>query len=197
MRESWNIQEIANLGPDFMGFIFYKSSKRFVGGLEPETLHAIPKTISKVGVFVNEDVEFIAKQVKKYDLDYAQLHGDESPQLAKKLADKSIRVIKVIHIANELPEDRINEFEDTVSFFLLDTSSPNYGGTGMKFDWAVLKDYKSPKQFMLSGGINSSDLDRILSLNHPGLMGIDVNSKFEISPGIKDVEKLKDLRNQI
>ncbi|MEO9477645.1 MAG: phosphoribosylanthranilate isomerase [Cyclobacteriaceae bacterium] len=194
MREKDNIGELLLLKPDFIGFIFYAKSPRFVGSFE---IPKVPKETKKVGVFVNEDESVIMGCVEKHGLDYAQLHGNESVELAKSLKQKGVGVIKVFGVMDAFPNEEIRPYEDAVDYFLFDTKTPAHGGSGEKFDWSILKSYDSPKPFFLSGGIDVSDLEEIKKMNIEKLEVIDVNSRFEIAPGLKDIEKVKALKKQL
>ncbi|MFH1005376.1 MAG: phosphoribosylanthranilate isomerase [Bacteroidota bacterium] len=184
MKYADNIREVAKLSPDFMGFIFYPYSKRFVGYnfVMPE----ITFSIKKVGVFVNDSIENILNKVKKYKLDFVQLHGNESVEFCKRTGEK-VKIIKAFGIDEQFNFSALNEYENCCEYFLLDTKTKEYGGSGKSFDKNFLKHYKSQKPFFLSGGI---DLEEVSILNTSNLFAIDVNSKFEISPGVKDINKL-------
>ncbi len=194
MREADNINALVGLEPDFIGFIFYSKSPRYVVGNE---LPAIPKQIKKVGVFVNESEDYIMRMVASYDLDMAQLHGDETAELANSLRNKGIGVIKVLSVLDEMPHSEISAHQQTVDYFLFDTKTQKHGGSGQKFDWSILEQYESETPFFLSGGIDLDDIERIKTLNLPKLFAIDVNSRFELEPGVKDIEKLRALKHQL
>ncbi|MFT6866763.1 MAG: phosphoribosylanthranilate isomerase [Cyclobacteriaceae bacterium] len=194
MREQQNLHELVALEPDFIGFIFYPQSPRFVEGYE---LPKIPDQIKKVGVFVNESEEQILKLVIRYGLNMVQLHGDETIDLANSLRNKGIGVLKVLSVTDKMPHEEIKMFEGSVDYFLFDTKTPKHGGSGMKFDWNILQQYDSKVPFFLSGGIELEDVEKIKALGIDQLFAIDVNSKFEISPGLKDIEKIKALKDQL
>lgn len=194
MREKENIEELLMLKPDFIGFIFYAKSPRFVGSFE---IPNVPRETKKVGVFVNEDESFIMDCVEKHGLDYAQLHGNESVELAKKLKYNGVGVIKVFGVMDAFPSAEIRPYEDAVDYFLFDTKTPAHGGSGQKFDWSILKSYDSSKPFFLSGGIEVSDIEEIKEMNIEKLEVIDVNSRFEIAPGLKNIEKVKALKSKL
>jgi phosphoribosylanthranilate isomerase len=195
MSNSLNIKELLELSPDFMGFIFYEKSPRFVGEtLDAELLKSFPKNIKKVGVFVNATADFILTNVRKYSLDYVQFHGNETPDFCKSLYRKGINIIKAFRIDNSFIFSQLNNYKPHCDFFLFDAKGDNYGGNGVAFDWNILKKYDNEKPFFLAGGI---DLDNILELENHNIYAIDVNSKFEISPAMKDIEKLEELMNII
>lgn len=194
MRDPDNIAAIGALQPDLMGFIFYEKSKRLVTP-DPWILEQVwAFKGKKVGVFVNAELEELLEHVAAFRLDYVQLHGDEPLEYGKALHEKGIRVIKVFRIENQMPSEAIQLWEPYTDMFLFDTQTKAYGGSGQKFDWSVLKSYGSDKPFLLSGGIALEDLADIKEMAIPKLWGIDVNSKFEIAPGLKDVEKVKALK---
>lgn len=192
MREPENIRVVGELKPDLMGFIFFPHSPRYAGQiLNQEVLAELPEKIRKTGVFVNEDIETIAGIVRKYSLDIVQLHGNETQDECRKLRDKEIPVIKAFNIKDINSLRLCYEYQSCTDYFLLDTSTPEYGGSGKKFDWKILDEYKLEHPFILSGGISPDDIRNILAINNPSFYGIDINSRFEIKPGIKNIETLK------
>jgi phosphoribosylanthranilate isomerase len=193
MKDSENIQELSSTYPDFIGFIFYNKSPRFGSDLDEGIVNSIPSSIKKVGVFVNERIETILRIKKKYALDYVQLHGDEDVVFSRKLKENGVAIIKVFRLKNMLP-NTLKEFEPYSDYFLFDTASSGYGGAGYHFDWSILENYHLRTPFLLSGGIELNDLSKIKKLDIKGLVGIDVNSRFEVSPGLKDLKKVKELK---
>ena len=190
---SENISEIESLKPDFMGFIFYKKSKRFFN----ESKLILNDKINRVGVFVNQETNEVIDIIKKYKLDYVQLHGDEDVRYC--LSIKSIcKVIKVFKIDDTFNFDKIKKFENVSDYYLFDTKTNLHGGSGMKFDWEILKKYNSKKKFFLSGGISENDIVEIKKIKkiHP-IIGIDINSKFELPNLKKDRAKIKSLIDKI
>ena len=192
-----NIQEVAALQPDYLGFIFWEPSKRAFDGNIPE----LPANIAKVGVFVDAMVEEILKKIKKYDLQVVQLHGKESPEFCMELKKKSIKVIKVFSLKDDFDFSVLEPFENTCDYFLFDTKGKLPGGNGYTFDWKVLKNYPSTKPFFLSGGIGLEEVEKIKDFLNSSeskyCHAIDVNSRFELEPGLKNVEKLKEFINSI
>lgn len=176
-----NLIEISALDIDMVGYNFYEPSPRYV----QKKLPNISSHIKKVGVFVNASESFILQKVKEFNLDYTQLHGDENPEFCTKIK-ACIPVIKVFRVKDQFDMNFLNSF-DFCDFFLFDTATKQYGGSGMKFDWSLLNEFDIKVPFLLSGGIGAEDLDDILKISHPKFVGIDINSKFEISPGLKDV----------
>ncbi len=196
MRDSRNISELYNEGVRTMGFIFYDKSKRFVSDeIEEKLFNDLPEDLKRVGVFVNESVKTVIDKIKKCGLDFVQLHGEETPKYCKKLAHFT-KVIKAFRV-DESFDFSITEKYNGVTYFLFDAKGQDYGGNGIKYDWTVLHNYKGGIPFLLSGGIGPSDRDRIIEINHPMLEGIDVNSGFEIEPGLKDVNKIKSFTSQL
>ncbi len=195
MREVINIKSVLELKPDLMGFIFYPKSKRFVKTLSLDGIDF--QSTQKVGVFVNEPLDSLKAKVKTFGLDYVQLHGDESLSYLAEVKYLGVKVIKVFRIKHQLPVDQLLAFEQDADFFLYDTLSHEYGGSGERFEWKILNDSPSSKPFWLSGGLCLNSLKKLNSINHPGLIGIDVNSKFEDYPGMKNIELLLALKKSL
>ncbi len=194
MREAFNIQLLTELNPEYMGLIFYPKSKRYVASNEGLSKQA---GIERVGVFVNTTIEDIEEKAIDFDLDLIQLHGDENVDFARALSEKGFRIMKVFCVLDILPIEEMREYEPFVEFFLFDTKSGDYGGSGRKFDWDILKTYSLNKPFFLSGGIDLEDIETIKSMDLKMLYAIDVNSRFELAPGVKDIEKIKELKELI
>ena len=186
MREAENIREVEALGIQLMGFIFWPKSSRYVS----ECPSYLPSKCKRVGVFVNEDIEEVRHKAQEYALDFIQLHGSESPEYASQL--REWKVIKAFNIATADDFSQTQVYEGTVDFFLFDTKGKMVGGNGEKFDWSVLSAYKGKTPFLLSGGIGPDDAERVKAFHHPMCVGIDLNSRFEQSPGLKDVTILKE-----
>ena len=186
LKEINNINQLNEIDIDLIGFIFYNKSSRFID-FEINTSHITKK---KVGVFVNESLENIKKKIKNYNLNYVQLHGDETPKFTEKLMNYC-KVIKAFRISENFDFDSTNQFTDCCDLFLFDTFSKNFGGSGKKFDWKRLKGFNK-KKFLLSGGIDLNSVDEINNIKNENdfLLGIDINSRFEISPGLKDIKKI-------
>lgn len=215
MREQENILDVASLGVDFIGLIFYPKSSRYVqqissrAGIIPDfALPAIEdRTACKaklVGVFVDDMPQNIVTRVYNYGLDYVQLHGDETPVMIENLRKTlipdivpDIKIIKALSIREADDVKRWRDYKDCVDLFLFDTQCSTYGGSGEKFDWSVLDTYDGNIPFLLSGGIGPGDVERVRSFSHPMCMGIDLNSKFEVSPALKDADKLREFINAI
>ncbi|MBE0391589.1 N-(5'-phosphoribosyl)anthranilate isomerase [Flavobacterium sp. PL0002] len=193
MKYPENILELGALLPDYMGFIFWEKSARYFDGIVPE----LPQSIKKTGVFVNESVENIVQKVAQYDLQAVQLHGKESVEFCGELRKsllKEIEIIKVFSILDTFDFAVLEPFEMVCDYFLFDTKGKLPGGNGSTFDWKVLQQYPSSKPFFLSGGIGLDEMDavnEILKTNLP-VHAIDVNSKFEIEPGLKNISLSRD-----
>jgi phosphoribosylanthranilate isomerase len=222
MKYVENIQQVADLQPDYLGFIFYEKSKRNFEGIIPEFSNSIKKT----GVFVNEYIEIVVSLVEEYRLDAIQLHGDESveyisdlkhqlierralfieenKQIKKKknqhyISKNDVEIIKVFGIKDEFNFEVLKPYLEVVDYFLFDTKGKERGGNGTKFDWSVLEKYPFEKPFFLSGGIGLEDAEevqKIMKSNLP-IYALDVNSKFESKPGVKKIEELNQFKNYI
>ncbi|CAN1558471.1 TrpF Phosphoribosylanthranilate isomerase [Flavobacteriaceae bacterium] len=192
MKFPENILEVGALLPDFMGFIFWEKSSRYFDGEIP----MLPKSIKKVGVFVDESFEIIVSKIDKHKLNCIQLHGNETVEFCQKLKELPIEIIKVFSIKDNFDFEILKEFESVCDYFLFDTKGELPGGNGTTFDWNLLKKYPSNKPFFLSGGIGIEEIKLLKEMNLP-IYGIDVNSKFEIEPGLKNTELLKSFQSQI
>jgi phosphoribosylanthranilate isomerase len=240
MRETGNINQLIQLPIDYIGFIFYEKSARYVQSIPDLTTLKKLSNLKKVGVFVNAEIDFVLKKIKEFDLDVVQLHGKETPQYIKDLRLKHLQLeIEELKIyksllaiqASRLKQDaKLNkigldldaieynldnmrskiqieiwkvfsvdetfDFKETEAFngfadkFLFDTKTPLHGGSGQKFDWEILRNYHGQMPFFLSGGISIADTEGVKNIQHPQFWGLDLNSKFEISPALKDVRML-------
>ncbi|QQL50962.1 phosphoribosylanthranilate isomerase [Mucilaginibacter ginkgonis] len=196
LKDPNNIKAIEALGPDFIGLIFYPRSPRYIDGLPSSVTKAISPAIVKTGVFVNDSFESINSLISEYELDAVQLHGVENPEFCAGLK-KRVKVIKAFNIDEEFDFDDLDVYLPHVDYFLFDTRSNKPGGSGLTFDWSVLKNYTHNAPFFLSGGLSLDNLEAALKISHPQFYAVDLNSKFEISPGIKDAGKLKEAFNLI
>lgn len=187
-----NAEEVLQEGIDYAGLIFYSKSPRYVvGKLDANSVQAWSKNILKVGVFVNEDLEQIVAHAKDYGLNYIQLHGDESPDDAYFLKSCGIGVIKAFGVGEDFNFQIMEPFLDKVDFFLFDTKTPEHGGSGKSFNWKSLENYPYEVPFFVGGGVGVENLPDLLSLQLPKLFAVDLNSKLEISPGLKDMDKVR------
>lgn len=225
MRDAQNIREVSQLGFDMIGMIFYPKSPRYVemqsshagiipdyakedigasdsSGSSSESVSTSSKSPARVGVFVDDMVQNIVTRVVNYHLDYVQLHGNEPREMCENLRltlDPDIRpgikIIKAISVSDASDIQKYKEYVGAVDLFLFDTKCKTVGGSGQQFDWQVLEQYDGEIPFLLSGGIGPEDASRLHAFHHPKCIGIDLNSRFEIEPGVKDVEKLKGFLN--
>ncbi len=194
MREPSNIVELVKLKPDYMGFIFYPKSPRFIN-VCPDI--AIPSTIKKVGVFVNASEREIWSRKVQFGLDVIQLHGDESPELCYVLKQMGVEVIKVFRVDENFDFAVTRRYTDYVDYFLFDTATKAYGGSGEKFNWSILNGYDNARPVFLSGGIGPDDAEAVTTIKGLNIKAIDINSKFELEPGVKDIESLKAFITQV
>ena len=227
MRDAQNIREVSQLGVDMIGMIFYPKSPRYVemqsshagiipdyakedigasdsSGSSSESVSTSSKSPARVGVFVDDMVQNIVTRVVNYHLDYVQLHGNEPREMCENLRSTldpdirpGIKIIKAISVSDALDIQKYKEYVGAVDLFLFDTKCKTVGGSGRQFDWQVLEQYDGEVPFLLSGGIGPEDASRLHAFHHPKCIGIDLNSRFEIEPGVKDVEKLKGFLNEI
>ena len=204
MRDADNIRDISALGVDMIGLIFYPPSPRYVqqfssgAGIIPDYAPDMGKTPLRVGVFVDDMPQNIVTRVYNYKLDYIQLHGNEPRETLENLRatidpdiKPKIKIIKAISVSSAEDIKKYKEYVGAANLFLFDTKCKTVGGSGELFDWQVLQAYDGDVPFLLSGGIGPDDAERIQNFHHPKCIGIDLNSKFEIEPALKDVEKLK------
>ena len=193
MRDAKNIREVESVGIDMMGFICWERSPRFVS----EVPAYLPKC-KRVGVFVNPTLDEIQERAEAFDFCYIQLHGSESPELCQAVREKTgCKVIKAISISSEEDLALASEYEGSCDLLLFDTKCKTVGGSGQQFSWNILSDYRSSLPFLLSGGIGPADTERLIKFHHPKCLGFDINSRFELEPGIKDTEKIKTFINTI
>ena len=191
MRETDNIRDVEALGIDMMGFIFWPKSSRYVSQC-PDYL---PTKCKRVGVFVDEDPEQVKRLAAEYRLDYIQLHGHETPEVISYLRTPALphpRILKAFNISTAEDLIQTQPYEGLVDYFLFDAKGKSVGGNGEKFNWDVLDAYQGNTPFLLSGGIGPDDAERVNAFYHPKCIGIDLNSRFELAPGLKDIAKLKE-----
>lgn len=194
MRETENIRAIESLGiVDLMGFVFYERSPRYVGK-RPDYL---PEQCRRVGVFVNERIGTVLSRVREFGLHAVQLHGRETPEECLSLRNEGLTVIKAFSIDNKDDLRSTLQYEGKCDYYLFDTACTNYGGSGRRFDWSLLRHYRGQTPFLLSGGIRPESLPVVQAFHHSLLAGIDLNSGFETSPGIKDADQLNEFISNI
>ncbi|MBL0271345.1 MAG: phosphoribosylanthranilate isomerase [Chitinophagaceae bacterium] len=191
------LQQLDGLDIEFAGLIFYPESPRYVGDkLSKKEVKKADFDLRKVGVFVNPELIDVLDAIDEYGLDVVQLHGDESAEMCDDLSSE-VEVIKAFRITGDEDIDELVAPYDAVcDYYLFDTGGlkESFGGTGQQFDWNILSKAKIEKPFFLSGGIGVEDLARVKAFKHPDLFGVDVNSKFESAPGIKDMSKILQLK---
>jgi len=207
MRDSENISNLLELSVDWMGLIFYKKSKRNVpNSAAKDIVGASEGKVKRVGVFVNEDIETVVQKIAKFKLSYVQLHGHESPDYCYDLLAKSaktfgcgddLQIIKAFSVDEHYDFAITKAYEPYVNYFLFDTKGKNPGGNGFAFDWTLLKKYKGTIPFLLSGGLDEFSATDIQQLNLPLLVGVDINSKFEIEPALKDIKMVSRFINTL
>ena len=198
MRDPQNIDEVCSSNPDFMGYIFYPKSKRYVGDQPDASIFSrIPQSIQKVAVFVNEKLETVINLCKKYSLEVAQLHGNESPEYCQEVRKNGLLVFKAFSLDDEFDFGQLKNYAPSVDYFLFDTKGKLPGGTGEKFNWQILDQYLLNVPFFLSGGIGPEDANAIKKIKHPQLFALDINSGFELQPALKDVPTVANFVKQI
>ncbi|WP_254245304.1 phosphoribosylanthranilate isomerase [Hymenobacter sp. BRD67] len=187
MREAANLRDIADLNPDFLGFIFYSKSARYMGdSLRPEELRSLPAAVRKVGVFVDAPLSELLITATRYGLDYVQLHGHEEPAYCHAAKQNYLHIIKAFSIDESFDFSILAEYAPFCDYFLFDTKGAHPGGNGVAFDWRVLANYHGATPFLLSGGLGPGNAAALLDFQHPQLAGYDFNSKLESAPGRKD-----------
>ena len=194
MRDANNLKALNTLGVDWVGFIFYPKSKRFV----QEAIETSLKSGQKwVGVFVDETLQGVRDHVFRFNLDMVQLHGDESPEYCRQLKIPGLQVIKAFSVDRNFDFSSCNDYTGTVDYFLFDTKGTLPGGNGIPYDWGLLENYLGDVPFMLSGGIGPEFVEQIKAFDHPCWMGIDLNSRFEILPAVKDIDLLTKFKYEL
>jgi phosphoribosylanthranilate isomerase len=187
MRNRQNITQLLSLKPDYMGFIFYSGSKRFFD----QSLEGIRfENTRKTGVFVNENLDYVLNTASKHKLDAIQLHGQEPPDYCYKIQQKGYEIIKAFAIDENFDFTQTSFYIEVTDLFIFDAKGKQPGGNGIRFNWSKLKEYSFSHPFLLSGGIGDEHLEEILEFTHPSMVGVDLNSGFEIEPGLKDISKL-------
>lgn len=192
MRDPENLKKLIQLQPDYIGFIFYEGSKRYVGNIEEEALLSVPADIKKTGVFVNSELGEIRYKIQKYNLNAVQLHGSEDAAFCKGLKGEGVEVIKAFGVDDSFEFSSLNAYTDSVDYFLFDTKTSQHGGSGKVFEWDLLKKYDLTIPYFLSGGLSVENLEEVSHLNDQKLYAIDINSRFETEPGLKDLVKVKE-----
>ncbi len=193
MKFAANIAAVAGLQPDYLGFIFYDKSPRYISDVSAELIKYVPSEIKTVGVFVDEDLEIVKKKINLYQLKAVQLHGSETPEYCAELKAtfNNLEVIKAFGVDEDFDFSTLDAYQNVVDFFLFDTKTKAHGGSGKTFDWKILESYTIDKPYFLSGGIDLGHVDALVGINDERLYGLDINSRFETEPGVKDVERIK------
>ena len=192
-----NIVGISGVMSVYMGFIFHAQSPRNALSLSAEALKGLPESVTPVGVFVNRPLDYILDRCDEYGIRTVQLHGNESPALCERLKTEGYIVWKAIGVDENIRWEDLNSYKNVVDMFVFDTKSPTHGGTGCKYDWDILRSYSLDIPFLLSGGISPGDEGLIKMFDHPMFSGIDLNSRFEVAPGMKDVTLLKNFIKEL
>jgi phosphoribosylanthranilate isomerase len=195
MKFTENRQQVEKLHVDFLGFIFYPPSKRYIGETPEPGLFQTQKP--KVGVFVDESAFEIMGLAKNLGFEWVQLHGKENPKTCQLLKNQGLKIIKVFNVDEDFNFANTEPFAKAANFFLFDTKTKEHGGSGKKFNWQIVEKYEGHTPFFLSGGIGPDDVGSIKKINHPKLTGVDLNSGFEESPGVKNIEKLRSFVTKI
>jgi phosphoribosylanthranilate isomerase len=192
MKEPENRELLEELPIDYFGFIFYPGSPRYVGGLGQNVIRRLISTSRfRTGVFVDAAAEEVISRAQQHQLTHIQLHGKETPSDCEKIRRAGFKVIRSFSVHPEFDFNDCLPYADVSDFYLFDTKGKLYGGTGRKFNWDMLENYRMDVPFFLSGGISPGDESAILRLNHPAFYGIDLNSGFEDAPGVKNIDKIK------
>ncbi len=197
MAKADNVADVATLSPDYMGFIFHAPSPRNAFSLVPETVRRISHEVVPVGVFVNQSTDEIIATLEPFGIRTVQLHGDESPAQCLALKGLGFTVWKAIGVDNTTDWSQLSPFAGVVDCFVFDAITPLRGGSGVKYDWELLRFYTLEIPFMLSGGISPEDAERVCRISHPMFAGVDINSRFEDAPGQKNITKLHDFINKL
>lgn len=199
MREPDNIRELIDqIQPDWMGLIFHPPSPRFVDGMHADFIKDF--NVRKVGVFVNAEISEIEEKIQSFGLTTLQLHGEETVDIISKIKEKTgLEIFKVFSVNDTIHWELLEGYLPFVDYFLFDTFTKSYGGSGKTFNWQLLKSYPFEKPFLLSGGLSLDQTEGIKNLQSqvPQLKGLDINSKFEIKPGIKDLDLIEDFKGSI
>ncbi|WP_342645502.1 phosphoribosylanthranilate isomerase [Mucilaginibacter sp. CSA2-8R] len=190
MKQPDNIKALAELSPDYMGFICYNLSSRYIADLPADALSALPQSICKTAVFVNEDADSIDALINQFRFDAVQLHGSESPAFCQALQDRVI-VFKAFGVDDDFDFAQLNNYAGHVDYFMFDTKTIGHGGSGKTFNWDILAKYKLDVPFFVCGGLSPENIASVKEIKHPAFYGVDLNSRFEIAPGLKNLDQLR------
>ena len=193
LKHKNNLFDVVEAGVDFVGMIFYEKSPRYIiNSLYPEDVWFLPDEVQKIGVFVDSDIEYIKKNVRLYQLDLIQLHGSESPEYCKEIRSEGYQLIKVFGVDTDFDFQVMEKYLDAVDYFLLDTKTKHFGGSGQQFDWTLLEKYPYQIPLFVGGGVGLENAELVLRKNYSFLYALDFNSRLETEPGLKDITKVKD-----
>ena len=195
MRDAGNIQEVGSLGVDYMGFIFYKHSPRYVG--ENFSMPSLPASTKRVGVFVDEPADVIARKVEQFKLDLVQLHGNEQPEVCAALREMNVGVIKTFSAGDDMDFKITAPYHGVADYFLFDTKGKYFGGNGNAFNWDLLQGYDQVTPFFLSGGLTKENIAGVKEISELNIHALDVNSGVEISAGLKDIRKVREVKHSL
>ncbi len=194
MKDSENIAELVAVQPDFMGLIFHEKSPRNV---DYNLSVKLPDGIKKVGVFVNETEGFILDRIERFDIKYVQLHGTESPHFCGRVKKLNRKIIKAFNIHEDFDFNQLKNYEPNCDYFLFDAFGEKAGGNGVVFNWELLNNYKGNTPFFLSGGIKLESAQKLKQVSHPQFVGVDINSGFELAPGVKNIATIKAFKDEL
>jgi phosphoribosylanthranilate isomerase len=194
MRNRENIIALSKVKPEFIGFIFHEKSSR---NISDNLIQSTPDTIIRVGVFVDENINFILDKIKLHNLNCVQLHGKESTEFCAEVKKLGIDVIKAFNISEQFNFSTLKNYEETCNYFLFDAAGKNAGGNGIVFNWDLISNYTGRTPFLLSGGIDETMTKTIKDLKHPLLVGVDINSGFETKPAVKNIIAIKKFSDSI
>ncbi|QJD97630.1 phosphoribosylanthranilate isomerase [Mucilaginibacter robiniae] len=191
MKSPDNIKEVASLTPDYMGFICYDLSPRFIAALPSDVLEALPESIYKTAVFVNESVDKIRLLIQQFGFNAVQLHGNESPEFCNALRDQ-VTVFKAFGVDDQFDFSQLDAYMGYVDYFMFDTKTEGHGGSGKTFNWDILNNYHGEVPFFICGGLSLENIEKVKEIKHPAFYGVDLNSRFETEPGMKNTQQLRE-----
>ena len=191
MKDPENIKAVAQLQPDFMGFICYNLSPRYIAALPADVLENLPQSVYKTAVFVNEEADKIKLLINEFGFNAVQLHGSESPGYCQSLRENTT-VFKAFGVDDDFDFEQLKAYEGFVDYFMFDTKTEGHGGSGKVYNWEILNRYQLNVPFFVCGGLSLDNLEKIKQIKHPSFYGVDLNSRFETAPGIKDINQLSE-----
>jgi phosphoribosylanthranilate isomerase len=194
MKHPENIEALARLKPDYMGFICYNLSPRYIADLPAEVLDTVPESITKTAVFVNEGADKINALVNQFGFNAVQLHGSESPAFCNALRER-VTVFKAFGVDDDFDFAQLNDYVGQVDYFMFDTKTTGHGGSGKTFNWEILNNYKLDVPFFICGGLSPENIATVKEIKHPAFYGVDLNSRFETEPGLKNIDQLREAFN--